>query len=64
VLFALYVAGIVGALAVAWLLKRLTTSGQVRTLMMELPAYHLPTCATSPSGCGSGCASSCAAWAA
>jgi ferrous iron transport protein B len=43
VLFALYAAGIVGALAVAWLLKRLTTSGQVRTLMMELPAYHLPT---------------------
>ena len=43
VLFALYAAGIVGALAVAWLLKRLTTSGQVRTLMMELPAYHVPT---------------------
>jgi ferrous iron transport protein B len=43
VLFALYVAGIVGALAVAWVLKRLTARGQVRALMMELPAYHLPT---------------------
>ncbi len=43
VLFALYVAGILGALAVAWVLKRFTTRGQVRTLMMELPSYHLPT---------------------
>ncbi len=42
VLFGLYVAGIVGALAVAWVLKRLTARGQVRTLMMELPNYHLP----------------------
>ena len=42
VLFGLYVAGIVGALAVAWVLKRLTTHGQARTLMMELPNYHLP----------------------
>ncbi|MBI3369984.1 MAG: ferrous iron transporter B [Burkholderiales bacterium] len=42
VLFALYVAGIVGAMAVAWVLKRFTARGQVRTLMMELPAYHLP----------------------
>ncbi len=43
VLFGLYVAGIVGALGVAWLLKKFTVNGQVRTLMMELPAYHLPT---------------------
>lgn len=43
VLFGLYVAGIVAALAVAWLLKLMTSGGQVRTLMMELPAYHLPT---------------------
>ncbi|MES2413818.1 MAG: ferrous iron transporter B [Pseudomonadota bacterium] len=43
VLFALYVAGIVGALGVAWVLKRLTARGQVRALMMELPNYHLPT---------------------
>jgi ferrous iron transport protein B len=42
VLFALYVAGIIGALAVAWVLKRLTAHGQVRTLMMELPNYHMP----------------------
>ena len=42
VLFALYVAGIAGSLAVAWVLKRLTAQGQVRTLMMELPNYHLP----------------------
>jgi ferrous iron transport protein B len=42
VLFALYVAGIVGALVVAWVLKRLTAHGQVRTLMMELPNYHMP----------------------
>ncbi|MBC3882081.1 ferrous iron transporter B [Undibacterium sp. LX40W] len=43
VLFALYGAGIVGALAVAWVLKRFTAHGQIRTLMMELPSYHLPT---------------------
>ena len=43
VLFVLYVAGIVGALAVAWVLERFTAHGQVRTLMMELPSYHLPT---------------------
>lgn len=42
VLFGLYVAGIVGALAVAWVLKRFTSRGQSRTLMMELPTYHLP----------------------
>jgi ferrous iron transport protein B len=42
-LFLLYVAGIVGAFAVAWVLKRLTTRGEVRMLMMELPSYHWPT---------------------
>jgi ferrous iron transport protein B len=43
VLFALYVAGIVGAALVAWVLKRFTRTGrQVRPLMMELPAYHWP----------------------
>ena len=42
VLFGLYVVGIAGSLAVAWVLKRLTAHGQVRTLMMELPNYHLP----------------------
>ena len=43
VLFGLYVAGILGALAVAWVLKRLTARGQTRTLMMELPSYHMPS---------------------
>ena len=44
VLFALYFAGIAGAMAVAWALKRFTAAGrQVRPLMMELPNYHLPT---------------------
>ncbi|HEX5092606.1 MAG TPA: ferrous iron transporter B, partial [Burkholderiales bacterium] len=42
VLFGLYLAGIGGALAVAWVLKRLTARGQPRALMMELPAYHWP----------------------
>jgi len=44
VLLALYLAGIIGALTVAWALKRFTAAGQhVRPLMMELPSYHLPT---------------------
>jgi ferrous iron transport protein B len=44
VLFVLYVAGIAGAMLVAWVLKRLTSSGGMsRPLMMELPTYHLPT---------------------
>jgi ferrous iron transport protein B len=43
VLFALYLAGILGALAVAWVLKRFTNAGRlVRPLMMELPSYHWP----------------------
>lgn len=43
VLFGLYVAGILGALAVAWLMKRFTSTGRhVRPLMMELPSYHWP----------------------
>ncbi len=43
VLFGLYIAGILGALAVAWLLKTFTHGGkQVRPLMMELPNYHWP----------------------
>ncbi|MBB3196688.1 ferrous iron transport protein B [Roseateles terrae] len=43
VLFALYMAGIVAAMGVAWVLKRFTSSGrQVRPLMMELPSYHWP----------------------
>jgi ferrous iron transport protein B len=42
VLFGLYAAGIAGAMAVAWVLKHLTSRNQVRTLMMELPDYHWP----------------------
>lgn len=42
VLFVLYAAGIVGAMAVAWVLKRFTSDRQVRPLMMELPSYHWP----------------------
>jgi len=44
VLFALYLAGIVGAALIAWVLKRFTSAGQqVRPLMMELPSYHWPS---------------------
>ena len=42
VLLGLYLAGVLGAMAVAWLLKHFGTRGQVRTLMMELPTYHWP----------------------
>ena len=43
VLFGLYLAGILGALLVAWVLKRFTSTGRhVRPLMMELPSYHWP----------------------
>ncbi len=42
VLFGLYGAGILAALAVAWVLKRFGSGRQVRGLMMELPSYHLP----------------------
>jgi len=43
VLFALYFAGVAGALAVAWVLKHLTARGEVRLLMMELPPFRMPT---------------------
>ena len=43
VLFLLYVAGIAGAMAVAWILKHFTSEKfQLNALMMELPSYHLP----------------------
>lgn len=42
VLFALYCLGMVGALVVAWILKHTTGKGEYRTLMLELPSYHLP----------------------
>lgn len=44
VLLGLYLTGIAGGMAVAWLLKQLTRAGrQTRPLMMELPSYHWPT---------------------
>lgn len=44
VLFGLYMVGIIGALLVAWVLKRFTQAGRlVRPLMMELPNYHWPS---------------------
>jgi ferrous iron transport protein B len=44
ILFILYVAGIVSAMAVAWVLQRLgrRAGPQHHTLMMELPAYRWP----------------------
>ena len=43
VLFALYVAGILGAMVVAWILKTFLSSKKAfHPLMMELPNYHMP----------------------
>jgi ferrous iron transport protein B len=42
VLFALYVAGVVSAMAVAFVLKRSGKSAHFQALMLELPAYHWP----------------------
>ncbi len=42
VLFALYVAGIVGAMAVALVLRRSVTKGAASGFIMELPKYQLP----------------------
>ena len=42
VLFALYVAGIVGAMAVALVLRRSVTKGSEGGFIMELPRYQLP----------------------
>jgi ferrous iron transport protein B len=43
VLFALYLAGIVSAMLVALVLKRLLRQVGTQTLLMELPDYHLPS---------------------
>jgi ferrous iron transport protein B len=43
VLFALYVAGIVGAMVVALVLRRSVTRGNASGFIMELPKYQLPT---------------------
>jgi ferrous iron transport protein B len=42
VLFTLYLAGIVSALVVAWVAKRLNRDKSEHALLMELPAYRLP----------------------
>jgi ferrous iron transport protein B len=42
VLFVLYVAGIVSALAVAWVMKRVMRVKTQPPLLMELPTYHWP----------------------
>jgi ferrous iron transport protein B len=42
VLFALYVAGVASAMAVAFVLKRTGSGAGFQALMLELPAYHWP----------------------
>ncbi|MCE3261943.1 MAG: iron transporter FeoB [Pseudoduganella sp.] len=42
VLFCLYFAGIISAMAVAWVMKRSMGTKRNRPLMLELPAYHWP----------------------
>ncbi|HZW12595.1 MAG TPA: ferrous iron transport protein B [Noviherbaspirillum sp.] len=42
VLFGLYVAGIVSAMVVAYVLKLTTAKGRYQPLMLELPNYHWP----------------------
>ncbi|HSW07538.1 ferrous iron transporter B [Aquabacterium sp.] len=41
-LFALYVAGVLSACAVAWVFKRLWLKSHYQPLMLELPPYRLP----------------------
>ncbi|OWW21768.1 ferrous iron transporter B [Noviherbaspirillum denitrificans] len=42
VLFALYVTGIISAMAVAWIFNLAKGKGRYQPLMLELPNYHLP----------------------
>src|SRR6185369_3742483 len=42
VLFCLYFAGIISAMAVAWVMKRSMRAKRNQPLMLELPAYHWP----------------------
>jgi len=42
VLFALYLLGILSAMAVAYVFKRVVAKGKPQPLMLELPNYHLP----------------------
>lgn len=49
VLFILYMAGILSAMAVAWFMKR-RSAYQQHALMLELPAYHWPQLSALASG--------------
>jgi ferrous iron transport protein B len=42
VLFALYIAGVAGSMAVAYVLKHASSGTRLQALMLELPAYHWP----------------------
>jgi len=42
VLFALYAVGILGAMAVGWVMKKLRRDRSEHALLMELPSYRLP----------------------
>ena len=42
VLFALYLAGVLSAMGVAWFFKRVWMKGHYRPLMLELPPYRMP----------------------
>jgi ferrous iron transport protein B len=42
VLFGLYLAGILGAMAVGWVMKRIRRDKSEHALLMELPSYRLP----------------------
>ena len=42
-LFGLYVAGVVSAMGVAWLFKRVWMKSRYQPLMLELPPYRLPS---------------------
>jgi ferrous iron transport protein B len=46
VLFALYIVGVVSAMAVAYVLKRMGAAQRYQFLMLELPAYHWPNLRT------------------
>ncbi|NUZ07269.1 ferrous iron transporter B [Piscinibacter koreensis] len=41
-LFVLYVAGVVSAMAIAWVLKRVWMKSRYQPLMLELPPYRVP----------------------
>lgn len=42
VMFALYISGIIGAMAVAFVLRRTVVKGQAGSLLMEMPKYQWP----------------------